>query len=72
MILLHRDFCFVIQKYENFDCLVYSLLNMNKSDFLCLNINPRADMVWDEGEFIGSQSYYGYNINNITFATQFL
>ena len=35
---------------------------MTQSDFLLLDINARADLVWDTGEFVGARTYYGYNI----------
>jgi hypothetical protein len=35
---------------------------MTESDFLLLDVNPRADKVWADGEFIGSREYYGYKI----------
>jgi hypothetical protein len=31
-------------------------------DFLELEISSRADLVWDEGEFLGSRDYYGYTV----------
>ncbi len=35
---------------------------MHKTDFLELDINARANIVWADGEFIGSRDYYGYKV----------
>ena len=36
---------------------------MTQSDFLQLDINARADLVWETGEFVGARTYYGYNVS---------
>jgi hypothetical protein len=35
---------------------------MNQSEFLQLDLNSRADIVWADGEFIGARDYYGYKV----------
>jgi hypothetical protein len=35
---------------------------MDVSDFIKLNFSQRADLVWENGEFIGSREYYGYKV----------
>jgi hypothetical protein len=35
---------------------------MPHPDFLKLDINARANIIWSDGELIGSREYYGYRI----------
>ncbi|HXP49232.1 MAG TPA: hypothetical protein VN922_04715 [Bacteroidia bacterium] len=36
---------------------------MSNREFIKLNLNERADLIWTNGEFVGSRDYYGYKVS---------